>query len=579
VSVRGPSHARALMIDDGDPGGAADPPRPEILASWHRSRRAGVDPAARTYLLADPAGDTRLHRAGEVALDAVAPDLATSAVVLVLADGAGRLLQRTATTESFACALDDAGVVVGRDLAETTVGTNAVGTALAIGERTTVIGSEHYHDTFQALAGVATPVHDPVAGHVLGAVGLISPAGSTRPAHRALVRQTALLVEQRMLGVDAEVHQRLLARYLAASRTPGAPVFAVSDQSLHAGPEAMRLLAGLSHEDLWAPTYDALTLRPTPDLPLTLPDGGRIVVRLEAIEVGGRLVGAVGEVLDDDMVPRPSDDRALSVPEFRHWSPAARRTATALRRAAEDRRATCVVGEDGVGKATTVRIVAARAFPGRNLVQVAPEDATPGRIGAELASGSPVLVADAHMLTTEQLLALADAARDHRGGGWLALTYQGQPDALDERLYESRLAILTASPLRARPQDIELALPAMLRRYAGGRELALTPALVDRLRREPWPTNFHGLEAVVAEIARRATKRVLDVGDLPEAFGAILRRRLTPMEWMTRSAIVAALQANGGSKELAAEALGMSRASIYRKIKAFDIDVDDLPAD
>ena len=80
-------------------------------------------------------------------------------------------------------------------------------------------------------------------------------------------------------------------------------------------------------------------------------------------------------------------------------------------------------------------------------------------------------------------------------------------------------------------------------------------------------------------MAHRATKRVLDVGDLPEAFGAILRRRLTPMEWMTRSAIVAALQANGGSKELAAEALGMSRASIYRKIKAFDIDVDDLPGD
>jgi transcriptional regulator of acetoin/glycerol metabolism len=304
------------------------------------------------------------------------------------------------------------------------------------------------------------------------------------------------------------------------------------------------------------------------------------VVRLEAVEVDGRLVGAVGEVLDDDAhAPRASGDRVLSVPEFRHWSPAARRTATALRRAAEDRRATCVVGEDGVGKATTVRIVAARAFPARNLVQVAPEDATPGRIGSELASGSPVLVTDAHALTPEQLLALADTARDHRGDGWLALTYQGQPDALDERLYESRLAILPASPLRARPQDIELAIPAMLRRYAGGRELTLTPALVDRLRREPWPTNFHGLEAVVAEMAHHATKRVLDVADLPEAFGAILRRRLTPMEWMTRSAIVSALQAHGGNKELAAEALGMSRASIYRKIKAFGIDLEETVTD
>src|SRR4051794_39680804 len=142
------------MIDDGDPGGAEDPPRPEILASWQRSRRAGVDPTARTCLLADPAGDTRLHRAGHVALDTVTPELATGAIVLLLADGAGRVLHRTATTEGFADALDDAGLVVGRDLAETTVGTNAVGTALVMGERLTVIGSEHYHDAFQTFAGV-----------------------------------------------------------------------------------------------------------------------------------------------------------------------------------------------------------------------------------------------------------------------------------------------------------------------------------------------------------------------------------------------------------------------------------------
>ncbi len=581
MSVRGPADARALMLVEGDPGGAADPPRPEILASWRRSRRHGVDPASHAHTLGSLTGDTRLTRAAQTAVDAVAPDLRASAAVMVLADRSGRVLHRTATTEGFARTLDEAGLVLGRDLSEEAVGTNAIGTALTTGSLVAVVGSENYHEAFQTLAGVAATVHDPVSGEVLGAVAMVTPAGSSRAAHVALVRQTALLAEQRMLGLDTEAHQRVLARYLAATRSPGDPVFAVSEQTLHAGPDTMRLLAGLSHQDLWAPAHDALTLRPTAELPLMLPSGERVAVRLEAVEIDGALVGAVGKVLDGaPLMPPQVGGRVMSVPEFRAWSPAARRTATALRQAAEQRRAVCVVGEDGVGKATTVRLVAARAFPGRNLVQLDPEDATPARVRTELTRGLPVLVTDAHTLSTRQLLALADSTRagQERADGWLALTFQGQPHALDEHLVASRLAILPASPLRDRPQDIELVLPSMLRRYAAGRDLRLSPALVDRLRRQPWPTNFHGLEAVVAEMARNATSRVLDVGDLPDAFGAILRRRLTPMEWMTRSAIVSALQANNGSKELAAEALGMSRASIYRKIKAFGINPDDLSA-
>ena len=145
-----------------------------------------------------------------------------------------------------------------------------------------------------------------------------------------------------MLGLDAEAHQRVLARYLAAVRAPGDRVFAVSEETLHASPETMQLLAGLSHQDLWAPAYDALTTRPTAELPIMLPGGERVAVRLEAVEVDGTLVGAVGEVLTGTTVRAPqTGGRVMSVPEFRTWSPAARRTALALRQAAEDRRAVC----------------------------------------------------------------------------------------------------------------------------------------------------------------------------------------------------------------------------------------------
>ena len=64
-----------------------------------------------------------------------------------------------------------------------------------------------------------------------------------------------------------------------------------------------------------------------------------------------------------------------------------------------------------------------------------------------------------------------------------------------------------------------------------------------------------------------------------EVVKATVRRRLTPVEWLLRAAIVDALRAHAGNKELAAASLGMSRASIYRKIKSLDIDVPSLVRD
>jgi sigma-54 dependent transcriptional regulator, acetoin dehydrogenase operon transcriptional activator AcoR len=49
--------------------------------------------------------------------------------------------------------------------------------------------------------------------------------------------------------------------------------------------------------------------------------------------------------------------------------------------------------------------------------------------------------------------------------------------------------------------------------------------------------------------------------------------KLTRLEAMARDAIVRSLAENDRSKADAAEALGMSRATIYRKIKEFGIDV------
>jgi len=166
--------------------------------------------------------------------------------------------------------------------------------------------------------------------------------------------------------------------------------------------------------------------------------------------------------------------------------------------------------------------------------------------------------------------------------GWLALSLRTSPANGDRAASELRAAgvpLVAVPPLRTRIQDLEKIVPAMVRRHAGHRNLTVTPALVSRLAREPWAGNLTEVDDVVKQMVSHARGKVLDESDLPTSRGAGLRRRLTPMEWMTREAIIAALRDHDGDKEKAAKSLGLSRASIYRKIKSLGIHVEAVPPD
>ncbi|OKA13606.1 hypothetical protein BS618_16795, partial [Rhodococcus erythropolis] len=54
---------------------------------------------------------------------------------------------------------------------------------------------------------------------------------------------------------------------------------------------------------------------------------------------------------------------------------------------------------------------------------------------------------------------------------------------------------------------------------------------------------------------------------------ALSRRTLSPIEALKRDAIIRSLEETGGDKQATADALGMSRATIYRKIREFGINL------
>jgi transcriptional regulator of acetoin/glycerol metabolism len=92
-----------------------------------------------------------------------------------------------------------------------------------------------------------------------------------------------------------------------------------------------------------------------------------------------------------------------------------------------------------------------------------------------------------------------------------------------------------------------------------------------QLARLPWPGNIAQLRHVLTETLGRQRSGVIGIDRLPSECRSVTRRKLTRLEAMERDAIVRSLSENDGNKAEAAEALGMSRATIYRKIKDFGI--------
>ena len=91
------------------------------------------------------------------------------------------------------------------------------------------------------------------------------------------------------------------------------------------------------------------------------------------------------------------------------------------------------------------------------------------------------------------------------------------------------------------------------------------------LLRHTWPGNAAQLWQVLKQVVQRRRTGQIMPADLPPECWTVSRRVLSPLESIERDAIVQSLLDHGGNKIRAARALGMSRATIYRRIHEYGI--------
>jgi hypothetical protein len=216
-------------------GGYGTPPilRGQIVDSWRRCLSAGVDPdrPAPVVLGAEEAA-ARLagHPLTEVlpAIRALVCAVAHDARQLLAVGDADGLLLHAEGHPSMLEAAQQPGFLPGRLCSETAVGTNAIGTALAIDHALQVFSAEHFNRLLHGWTSAAAPVHDPRTGATLGAIGLCGPFRSAHPHTVSLVGAVARVAEAELERGRARREARWRERYLQlvarASRSPSALV-------------------------------------------------------------------------------------------------------------------------------------------------------------------------------------------------------------------------------------------------------------------------------------------------------------------------------------------------------------------
>ncbi|MBB2501215.1 sigma-54-dependent Fis family transcriptional regulator [Amycolatopsis echigonensis] len=563
--------------------------RDVITASWQRAleNRVDVERPEPVYV-SDRDEESLLAHSAAPVLANLSEELAGHPTAILLTDANGLVVDRLSTDRALTAGLDQVSLAPGYSYAEESVGTNGIGTALECQKSVLVSGFEHFNGELTGFECAGAPIVHPVRGHLAGVLDLTSWADASGPLLLTLARTTAKRIEEAMLASTGARELSLFREYLAACQRGSGAVLAVNQDVVMVNSHAEERYDVTDRSALITHATDLAGSAKPATVLADLPSG--ISARLEYRPVynGDVLAGGVFRVKNQTVSRRTSARAELQLPGLAGASPAWRQACAAADASLGGGQWLALSGETGVGKAAIARAVALRHGRRQVVVDCASADVTEDWLPAlaeEAACSDPPVVLLRHLDALDEtvLPALSDLFTAWQNDpaqhapAWVVATVGSEP--VDPGIHGAVMAFfarkIEVPPLRHRIEDVQRLVPHLLARRAGSRSLSASDACVRQLMRLPWPGNVRQLDRVLAAAAHQLHGGVLDVADLPAECRTFTRRRLTKLETIERDAIVRSLAANRGSKERAASDLGMSRATIYRKIRAFGI-VDEM---
>ena len=150
----------------------------------------------------------------------------------------------------------------------------------------------------------------------------------------------------------------------------------------------------------------------------------------------------------------------------------------------------------------------------------------------------------------------------------------------EDLFYRLNVVTVTLPPLRQRKEDLPLLIDHFLEKIAGEkgtRPLRIDPHVLSVLSRHPWPGNIRELENTLARLALFAEGPTLTLSDLardPELLDRVADLpggKKAPESALSRGELRRALKAAAGNRAQAAALLGISRATLFRKMRSLRV--------
>ena len=558
--------------------------REPILASWWRSREWNVAAdRLRLAYLRTPDLESSLARAAEPVLRHLHDQLDGQPISIVLTDSAGLVLLRYTGDHDLERHLDSIMLAPGFSYAEDIVGTNGIGTALESGGPAHVFGHEHYAERLEGMACAGVPIRDPVSGKTVGVIDLTCWRRDADPLMISLVQSTAGQINQALGEVSNSRDLRLLQEYTRACRHTGGIVLALGQDVVMLNDHARNALSPVDQAVLISQATEALGRPPASGaVTVDLPSGTVARMFCRPVEQGRLPDGVVHVKLisaADPAAEVPAPRAPMSLPGLVGHGAAWRRACRAAEAAYERGEWLTLEGESGVGKLALVRAVHQRHNP------VAPchvVDVTAGsdwlaEVREELADGTGLLIIrHVDALNARQIRALTEALAGAKAGREaaprVAITLDREQATTDLtgllRLFPGTVLV---PPLRHHNEDLRELVPFFLGKLSQQGRVSCSPAAMQLLLRHTWPGNATQLWQVLKQVVQHRRTGQIMPQDLPPECWTVSRRVLSPLESIERDAIVQSLLDNAGNKIRAARALGMSRATIYRRIHEYGI--------
>lgn len=566
VLARGP-----LAVDPADYPGV----RPEVVASWRRSMLAGVDPEATRFILdKDFQPQSRLAVVADPIMDRLRDEISDLNAWAFLADRSCRLLTLVVGDFPHAEHVHRRNFQPGTCFAEDLVGTNGIGCAHETKDAFIISGTEHFRTDTELLTTTGVIIRDPFTKRYAGALGAHCMREYTSAAVLPLVMEIGRAIEAQLLASRSDGDREFFDAFSAAERRYRSPVVAVSRRLCVVSTHA-RTLVHEADEELLRRLAEQSGAR-SRSVRRRLSSGATVTIQVIPVEQPKGEFAAIlvlqplgNAAAEGGYGPGPAPDNPMN--EFRDR----------LSRAVRDGRPILLTGERGSGKRFQAQ-AALRGLgrPGRiaefdgALAHLDPREWLRGLVAVLRRGTDSVLIARVTDVPSDVMRTVADQVNAARTPVIGTSTDDSVEHNEADLVRESFPVTLAVPPLRERRSEFKALCASLLADLAegGGKPVALAPKAVVALMASDWPGNVRQLFQVLASARIRATGPAIDLDDLPARHHRSHEGRpLDEVQAAERRVLMAALRDAGGDRNVVAERLGISRATVYRKLKRYEL--------